>query len=67
VPDTFGKRQREADKVKRREAKDARRAARKAGLPDPTDRSSDLPEVEPEADASAGPTDTPEERADDHS
>ena len=55
MPDTFGKRQREADKAKRREAKDARRVARKAGelaeaTPSPFDdpRADDVKADDPE-------------------
>jgi hypothetical protein len=54
MPDTFGKRQREADKAKRREAKDARRVARKAGeLSDPTPAPPDVPHDDPGVDDSA--------------
>jgi len=59
MPDTFGKRQREADKAKRREAKDARRVARKAGeLSDPTPELLDVPHDDPEVDDSAGADDS---------
>jgi hypothetical protein len=66
MPDTFGKRQRDAAKAKRRETKDARRAARRAGQTDLAIRPPDLPE-EPTGDGSADQT-TPQERgADEHS
>jgi hypothetical protein len=41
MPDTPGKRQRDAAKAKKREAKEERRAARKAAALDPTPRPDD--------------------------
>jgi len=49
MPDTFGKRQRDEAKAKRRAAKEARRAARKEGSPDPTTQPHDLHRPEPTA------------------
>jgi hypothetical protein len=49
MPDTFGKRQRDAAKARRREVKDERRAARKAERDDPSPPLSDVPPGDPEA------------------
>jgi len=67
MPDTFGKRQREADKVRRREAKDARRVARKTEAVEPTNEWSDAPPADPETEPSSEPGSERGEAGDDPS
>jgi hypothetical protein len=55
MPDTFGKRQRDAAKVRRRETKEARRAARKSGLLDSESQPVEFPDEGPARDGSPEP------------